>query len=57
MNDDVNTILNRLEEQYIRGRNARDNFADFYSSSVPSREIKPRVIGRRTEIDGTPENI
>ncbi len=57
MSDNVDTILKRLEEQYIRGRNARDNFADFYSSSVPSREIEPRVIGRRTEIDGTPENV
>lgn len=57
MNDDVATILSKLEEQYIRGRNACDNFADFYSSSVPSREIEPRIIGRRTEIDGVPENV
>ena len=57
MNNDVNTILSRLEEQYIRGKNARDRFAEFYNSSVPSRKIEPRVVGRRIEIDGEPERV
>ena len=57
MNDDVNAILSRLEEQYIRAKNARDKFAEFYNSSVPSREFEPRVVGRRIEIDGEPEHV
>lgn len=57
MNENVDTVLNRLEEQYIRGKNARDEFVMFYNAHVPSRELEPRVIGRRTEIDGTPENV